>query len=207
MRKFYFSGPTCICIVEAVINGTNHVTALMDTGSSSSLITEGMQASLSLSVLDTSTAENLVAINNNVIPTLGKVALQISVGGLNFDIVLHCVHCLPSPTVLGIDFVCKAHLVLDFKSGCSWCEAPDDQRIKFPLLGVPTRPSNCVKTDTHVHDDMPPQPVSQLDNPVLIGEEHEQLDALLHEFGDVMSDQPGHTNIAQHHVIVDNASP
>ena len=54
-----YSGP----YVEAVINGTHHVTAVVDTGSSSSLISEDTHASLS-SPIDTTTAENLIAIND-----------------------------------------------------------------------------------------------------------------------------------------------
>ncbi len=150
--------------------------------------------------------KKLIAINDTEIPTLGSICTQLSVCGLTFDVQLCCVQRLPCPIVLGMDFICKAQLVLDFNSGSYWCKTHDDHQIQFPLHGISPRLMNCDKTKLN-DDDMPTRPASQLDCPILIGDEQEQLHTLLNEFGDVMSEEPGRTNVTQHHIDVGNSPP
>ena len=67
---------------------------------------------------------------------MGTVTPQIGVGGVTCDIQFHCVDQFPSSVALGMDLIHKACLVLDFITGSYWCEVPDSQQIRFPILGA-----------------------------------------------------------------------
>ncbi|XP_038063012.1 uncharacterized protein LOC119733697 [Patiria miniata] len=194
-------------LVEAAIADTHSVVALVDTGSSRSLITDEFCDELGLSPR-LPDMETLIMVDGSELATLGTVETQVRVGSTDAVLRLHRVHRLPTPVLLGMDYVHKAHLTLDFANNCYWTVgSAEDHLIKFPMLGTPAPPPCRVDPAVPPDVDLPPRTSSQLDQPILTGNDLHRIDCLLNDFPNVMSDQPGRTDIAQHYIDIGDAPP
>ena len=100
-------------------------------------------------------------LDGTELPTLGTLTLPIEVGGTHTDVLFHCVRNLPSPILLGIDFVQAANLVLDFGQNCYWTKTELGPCVQLPIL---------VDTPTLMIDDE------------LTTDEHHQLVDILERF-------------------------
>ena len=107
-------------LVEVTINERFRLTALVDTGSTLSLITDELCDRLTIVPAVSSAVETFTMLDGTELPTRGTPtlpievggtpALPIEVGGTHTDVLFHCLCNLPSPILLGIDFVRAANL-------------------------------------------------------------------------------------------------
>ena len=84
----------------------------VDLGSSISLIEQNVAAGFSTEANVTESSIRLVSVAGDNIPTLGSITLSVHLGPLKMVIV----HSLISPVILGLDFLCKHKLTVDFSS-------------------------------------------------------------------------------------------
>ena len=89
---------------------------MLDSGSSISLIQESLAADFSAAQMPTSVGLTLVSAAGEDIPVLGWITLPLCVQTLKATHPLIVVQSLIAPVILGLDFLQKHRLVLDFTS-------------------------------------------------------------------------------------------
>ena len=92
------------------------VDMLVDSGSSISLIQESVATAYSRQIERAPKGLELTSAEGKEIPVLGCITLPLCLGKLRVNHNFVVVHSLISPVILGIDFLQKYNLVLDFTS-------------------------------------------------------------------------------------------
>ena len=92
------------------------VDMLVDSGSSISLIQEGVATAFSRQIERTPKRLDLISAEGKQIPVLGCITLPLCLGKLQVNHNFVVVHSLIAPVILGVDFLQKYKLVLDFTS-------------------------------------------------------------------------------------------
>ena len=89
---------------------------------------------------------------------------------------------LPAPVLLGMDFVKKVHLVLDFHKGSFHTGGSREEYVRFPFLGM----SSASEVDDGYIDDEDRPSFSCPSSPVPISAEDQvRLEELFYEFHEV----------------------
>ena len=89
---------------------------MLDFGSSMSLIEESVAASLGTKTNTAPSSLKLVSATDKDIPTLGCIILHIQLGTLQVNHSLVIVRSLINPVILGLDFLHKHRIIIDFSS-------------------------------------------------------------------------------------------
>ena len=190
-------------LIEITLNDQLKVKALVDTGSTLSLLSNVLCDQLSAPLPEIPLTETLTMFDGTSVSTLGTMSLSVEVGGQKTNVEFHRVHQLPTPVLLGIDFIQKTKVVLDFGRNCYWTENELGPRIQFPILGVASPTFSAAEQKPAQDQGCTPHPT--LCAPIEDTCGH--LSDLLADFPGVLSEEPGHTEIAQHHIEVGDATP
>ena len=85
----------------------------------------------------------------------------------------------------------------------------DEPCIKWQLLGLPLNkvPASQDRDSITLTDDPPTSELCHLTDPVFTHDDNVQLEDLLSEFPDVLSDKPGRTNVSTHHIDTGDSPP
>ena len=102
-------------VIQGIL-GNKEVNMMMDSGSSISLIEQSVAASFPTEASRTESSVRLVSAAGDSIPTLGSITLSVCLGPLRTNHSLVIVHSLISPVILGLDFLCKHRITVDFSS-------------------------------------------------------------------------------------------
>ena len=89
---------------------------MVDSGSSVSLIEQSVAAGFLTKSNVTESSVTLVSAAGDNIPTLGSITLSVRLGPLRTNHSLVIVNSLISPVILGLDFLCKHKITVDFSS-------------------------------------------------------------------------------------------
>ena len=92
------------------------VDMLVDSGSSISLIQEGGATVFSRMIEKSPKGLQLISAEGKEIPVLGCITLPLRLGKIKVNHNFVVVHSLIAPVILGVDFLQKYNLVLDFTS-------------------------------------------------------------------------------------------
>lgn len=179
---------------------------LLDTGSTVSLVSMDLCKELSLPVTPCNQGEILKMVDGTPMVPKGRTSVEVEVGSSVACIQFQVVPFLPAPVLLGMDFAQEVHLSLDFSEGWYGTGGGTGKPLKFPLLGV--QPTDLDDTECEIdadHWETRPGPCgAKLEATPM---EHSQLEAVLDEFQDVLSDSPGFTMVDCHRIDVGDATP
>ena len=89
---------------------------VVDSGSSISLIQEGVAIAFSRPIEKSPKGLQLISAEGKEIPVLGCITLPLRLGKLKVNHNFVVVHSLIAPVILGVNFLQKYNLVLDFTS-------------------------------------------------------------------------------------------
>ena len=113
-------------VTRGVLNN-KEVDMMLDSGSLISLIEESVAASFSTEANTTPPSLKLVSAAGENIPTLGcmRITLPIQLGTLQANHALVIVRSLINPVILGLDFLHKHRIIVDFSSNPIKISIPD----------------------------------------------------------------------------------
>ena len=176
----------------------------MDTGASVSLITSDLCSKLALRPVNREKDETLFLVDGTELVTEKMVMADVELGSCVTTSAFLVVPWLPAPVHLGMDFVKKVNLVLDFHEGSIHTGGSREGNVRFHFLGM----SSASEVDDGYVDDEGRPSFSCPSSPVPISAEDQvRLEELFNEFHAVFSDVPGHTDMAQHVIEVGDAAP
>ena len=107
---------------------------MLDSGSSISLIEESVAASFSTEANTTPSSLKLVSAAGDNIPILGSITLPIQLGTLQANHSLVIVRSLINPVILGLDFLHKHRIIVDFSSNPIKISIPDTSDLNLQDL-------------------------------------------------------------------------
>ena len=129
---------------------------LVDSGSSISLIQESVATAFSRTIEKSPKGLQLISAEGKEIPVLGCITLPLRLGKLKVNHNFVAVHSLITPVILGVDFLQKNNLVLDFtstpvsitpKTVNEWEALPKSMK---PLIDTFKKTRICVMTNQQV---------------------------------------------------------
>jgi hypothetical protein len=125
--------------------------------------------------------------------TKGCVMIDFECLGLRVCAECVVVDNLSHPFLLGQDFCSAIGLTIDFGDNSYW-SSRQKPVIKWPLMGLlPSVSDSTVETDKNEksHDD-----------PEKVAKRQTAVDLLKEEFSDVLTEQPGFTNVLEHEILL-----
>ena len=187
---------------------------MLDSGSSISLVQECVIPDLSGVKQFGPKEPRIVSAAGETIPVMGHIHLPVKIGQLYVDHSFVVVHSLITPVILGIDFLRKHHLVLDFTSipigvksrlTQEVCQSPELELIWKTSEKV--RAKTCAVVSTR---ELTEESLDDCTVPLYYKSHtptHELplcplplLSSLLEEHKDLFRTVPGHTDIAEHFI-------
>ena len=105
--------------------------ALVDTGASVSLITSDLCSELALPPVNREEDETLLLVDGTELITEKMVMADVELGSCVTTSAFLVVPRLPAPVLLGMDFVKKVHLILDFHEGSFHTGGPREENVRF----------------------------------------------------------------------------
>ena len=189
------------------------VDMLVDSGSSISLIQEGVATAFSRPIEKSPKSLQLISAEGKEIPVLGCITLPLRLGKLKVNHNFVVVHSLIVPVILGVDFLQKYNLVLDFtstpvsitpKTVNEWEALPKSMK---PLIDVCKKTRICA---VEAYDEPAGEAIDSCAIP-LFGKAtlptydfpnctNKLLLAVLEQRKDLFSTTPGHTELAEHFI-------
>ena len=166
-----------------------------------SLITEELCRSLSLTTNPKASKSSLYMVDGTKFASMGEIetSIELEVTGVETQMHLQLMKTMPTPLLLGRDFAKQINLVMDFCMNSFWLnDGTGDHRIKWPMLGLPSH------EPLQKEDSDPPEFDTE---PTSTTIESLHLDNLLEEFHDVITENPGRTDIVNHRIYTGDSQP
>ena len=192
---------------------SKEVNMMLDSGSSISRIEESVVVSLRTKTSTTPSSLKLVSAADKDIPTLRCITLPIQLGTLQVNHSLVIVRSLINPVILGLDFLHKHRIIIDFSSNPIKVSIPDTSDLNsedFISLFDATRTSKAkictiellkAPTQEAIDDCVVPLFVDSLDNeydmpscvvPILL--------PLLQQYKSLFWTSPSSTTVVEHFI-------